>query len=178
MKKYIVKKTKDMGYGVFAAIDIKGGECILRTDISRLKRYSLKKIGKMLKNDPELDGDHSDYAGHGKYVIDHSPGSYVNHSCDPNCHVKMRTLVKKDLIASRNIRKGEELTKDYQATSTDQFVGKGFWEMDCKCGAKNCRKRVTGDFFRLPKKLQRIYYQNLPSYVKRKYRDRFNRLKK
>jgi SET domain-containing protein len=55
---------------------------------------------------------------------------YINHSCQPNCyvHVVGRTIWVR---ASRNIRKGEELTYDYN-TEGDKVI-------PCKCrpGCKN-----------------------------------------
>lgn len=172
MKDYVIKKTKNKGLGVFALRDFKKGEHIFHEDLSRLKSYTLKGI----EEHPELDGDHSDYVGHGRYVISHSQASYMNHSCDPNCYVKMRTIAVKDLYAMRNIKKGEELTHDYTATSVDQFAGKGFWEMKCECGSENCRGTVDGDFFKLPESLQKKYYPNLPPSIKKKYRDSFMKL--
>ena len=61
-------------------------------------------------------------------VIDAAVGGnvarFINHSCHPNCYID----IKKGVIwirAARNIRKGEELTYDY---NTD---GEGL--IECKC---------------------------------------------
>lgn len=125
---------------------------------------------------PGIDGDHSDYAGWGRYVVDHSPGSYINHSCDPNCYVKMRSIRVKDVYALRGIRRGEELTTDYTATSVDQFTrDNDWWAMDCNCGSENCRGRITGDFFRMPRDWQESHWPHLAPSVKRKYRERDRR---
>jgi len=167
-----IRETEEKGYGLFAARDIKKGEHILRIDLRPLKRYTLQE----LEEHEELDGDRADYAGHGKYVIDHSPGSYMNHACDPTCTYKMRSIAVKDVYAARDIRAGEELTHDYTATSVDQFAGHGFWVLDCRCGSENCRGQVTGDFFELPIDLQRTYYRHLAPSTRRKYRDHFRRL--
>lgn len=43
----------------------------------------------------------------------------MNHSCDPNCYFKMRSIAVYDVYAFRDIRQGEELTHDYTATSVD-----------------------------------------------------------
>ncbi|MFQ6128896.1 MAG: SET domain-containing protein [Thermoplasmata archaeon] len=174
MKDFIIKKTKNRGLGVFTLRDFKRGEHIFHLDLTKLERYTVKEIDE----NPELHGDHADYVGHGKYVVDESPASYMNHSCEPNCYVKMKTIAIKDVYALRDIRKGEELTHDYTATSVDQVAGKGFWEEECKCGSKNCRKILHGDFFRLPKELQKKYYPNLPPSIKRKYKSRFARLRR
>jgi len=174
MKDYIIKKTRDKGLGLFALRDFKRGEHIFHVDLTKLKKCTVKEID----GNPKLDGDHSDYVGHGKYVVNHSPASYMNHSCDPNCFVKMKTIAIKDVYTLRDIKKGEELTNDYTATSVDQFAGKGFWEEKCKCGSKNCRKILHGDLFKLPEDLQKEYYQNLPPSIKRKYKKQFAKLGK
>lgn len=152
MKDYIIKKTKDKGLGVFALRDFKRGEHVFHVDLTKLKRYTVKEI----EGNPGLGGDHSDYVGHGKYVVDHSPASYMNHSCDPNCFVKMKTIAIKDVYALRDIRTGEEMTKDYTATSVDQFAGKGFWEEKCKCAAKTAGKFCMETF----SNCQKIYRRN------------------
>jgi SET domain-containing protein len=167
-----VREAEGKGYGLFAARDINRGEHILRIDLRPLRRYAPQE----LEEHEELDGDHADYAGHGEYVIDHSPGSYMNHSCDPTCTYKMRSIVVKDVYAARDIREGEELTHDYTATSVDQFAGHGFWVLECRCGSVACRGQVTGDFFELPIDLQRQYYPNLAPSAKRRYGSRFRQL--
>ena len=78
-----------------------------------------------------------DYVGEDRYVIDNSPASYMNHSCEPNCVCKDGKLLRKKYVyALRDIKFGEELTHDYTATAVDQFDGKRFWVLDCKCGAE------------------------------------------
>ena len=172
---YELKQTARKGMGVYAVRNIKAGERIFQVDRSRLERFTVEEID----SNPNVDGDHADYAGNGKYVIDDSPSSFVNHACEPNCYYKMHTIVKKDLYAARDILAGEELTHDYTATAVDQFAGAAgdaTWVLECQCGSPNCRNTVTGDFFDLPLKLQRKYYPNLPPSVKRKYRHLFQKL--
>ena len=173
---YEIKKSAIKGKGVYATRNIKKDELIFHPQLSKLPSYTLDEIAR----NPELNakGDHSDYIGNGRYVIDFSPASYINHSCSPNCFVKMKTIVIKDVYALKDIKKGEELTTDYTLTAVDQFAGKGFWVMDCKCGSENCRRKVTGDFFTLPNEVQRKFYRNLSPSIIRKYKDRFNKLLK
>jgi hypothetical protein len=173
VKTFIIKQTSDRGLGVFASRGFEKAEHIFHVDLRRLKKYSANEIDE----NPRLEGDHADYVGHGGYAIDHSPASYMNHSCNPNCYVKMRTIAVKDVYALRDIAEGEELTHDYTATSVDQFAGKGFWQEECRCGSGNCRGIVQGDLFKLPRKLQRAYYRDLPPSIKRKHRHRFARLR-
>ena len=167
----IIKDAGEKGKGLFANRDFKKGEIILFNDLTRIKkRYTLKEI-----EESGIDSEHWEYVGRGKYVLDYSPASYVNHSCDPNAYVEFKTLCKRYLIALKPIRKGEEITKDYTLEAVDQTDKEG-WVLECKCGSRNCRRRVTGDFFKLPKEIQMEKLPYLLTWVKRKYRDRIRRL--
>ena len=59
-----------------------------------------------------------------------------NHSCDPNAYVEDYLMSR----ASRDIKKGEEITVDY-GTFIDHT--KTILEK-CKCGSKDCRGIITG----------------------------------
>lgn len=181
-KKVIIKKAGKKGKGVFALKNFKKGEIILHNDTTKLKRYTLKEISK----NPKLKraSNHCDYVGYGKYVIDLSPTSYINHSCNPNCYAEFKRLCKGDVIALRPIKKGEELTIDCTLGAIDQIRGAYpkkdvyYWRMKCYCGSKNCRKIIHGDFFRLPEKIQIEKLPYLPTWLKRKYRKRIKLLRK
>ena len=173
---YEIQKSTIKGKGVFATINIKKDEHMFHIDSNLLPSYTLEEIDK----NPKLkaNSDHSDYVGHARYVIDFSPSSYMNHSCDPNCYVKMKTIAIKDVYALRDIDRGEELTHDYTLTSVDQFAGMGYWAEDCKCGSENCRGIFTGDFFKLPNDIQLKFYRNLPPSIIRRYFHRFKEITK
>ncbi len=59
-----------------------------------------------------------------------------NHSCNPNAGIRGQIILE----ARRDIKKGEEITYDYE-TSDISFFGK---PMICHCNAKNCRKTING----------------------------------
>jgi SET domain-containing protein len=86
-----------------------------------LKKYTLEEI----KNNPELmeHSDHCDYVGDGKYVVDLSMPSYVNHSCDPNTYIEFKNLKQKnsDMYAIKDIKKGDEITYDCSLNAIDQI---------------------------------------------------------
>lgn len=171
---YEIKEIPGKGKGLFATRQIEKDEHIFHNDLSKLPYYSLEELNKH----PQYEEyhDHSDYVGNGQYVIDLSPVSFMNHSCDPNCVIKMKTVKISDYYALKEIKLGEELTHDYSLTSIDQFAGQGFWVLDCKCGSPKCRGKVTGDFFSLDIETQRKYYQNLPKFILDKYKDRIKKL--
>ncbi|MFN0086613.1 MAG: SET domain-containing protein [Blastocatellia bacterium] len=60
---------------------------------------------------------------------------YINHSCDPNCYVR----IHHDHIlffAKRDIAPGEEILLDYEESYHDN-------SKRCDCGAPNCRGRIN-----------------------------------
>ena len=82
---------------------------------------------------------------------------YSNHSCDPN--LGMRGEIT--FVAMRHIRAGEELTHDWAMTDDDDY------SVECKCGAPNCRKILTGkDWQRAD--LQTRYAGYFSAYLARK----------
>jgi uncharacterized protein len=71
---------------------------------------------------------------------------HLNHSCEPNLGLQGQIV----FIAMRDIATGEELTFDYAMTDDEPY------EMECRCGSKNCRGTITGFDWRKPE-LQRKY---------------------
>jgi len=59
---------------------------------------------------------------------------YTNHSCDPNIAIQGQIV----FVAMRDIVPGEELTHDWATTDDLDY------EMDCRCGAPDCRGTITG----------------------------------
>lgn len=171
MKSYIIKKSKIHGDGLFANKNFKKRDLILSIDLSNFPAYSLEEW----KNIPG-DSNHMDYVGRGKYVITYHPYSYINHSCDPNIIVKHLSISKSEFYASKDIKKGEQLTYDYGVNAMDQ-IDKGSWKVKCNCGSTNCRKILSSCFLKQPLKIQKKYYNYLPPSIKKKYKDKFSKLK-
>lgn len=75
-----------------------------------------------------------------KYYIDGNvswnTAKYINHTCDPNCEsdvIRGHIYV----IASRDIKKGEELSYDY-GYDADHYK-----DHPCKCGSKKCKGYIV-----------------------------------
>ena len=64
----------------------------------------------------------------------------VNHSCDPNCGVRLNASGAPDLVARRPIRAGEEVTFDYAMRNHTI----NHFPIRCRCGARICRRLITG----------------------------------
>ncbi|KAL6504861.1 hypothetical protein OROHE_023619 [Orobanche hederae] len=83
----------------------------------------------------------------GSEVIDASAkgnlGRFINHSCDPNCRTEKWMVngeVCVGLFAVRDIKKGEEVTFDYNYVRVFGAAAK-----KCVCGSPNCRGYIGGD---------------------------------
>ena len=70
----------------------------------------------------------------------------LNHSCNPNIGVRGQI----SFVAMRDIPAGSELTIDYAMIDGDPAE-----RMDCRCGAPDCRKVITGNDWRLPQLRER-----------------------
>lgn len=90
---------------------------------------------------------HTLQVGPATYMDLEPPGVYANHSCEPNSGIWQDT----SLVALRDIAAGEEIVWDYSTSMAEDW-----FEMDCHCGAPNCRGRIR-DFRHLPKALQESY---------------------
>jgi hypothetical protein len=82
---------------------------------------------------------------------------YSNHSCDANLGIRGEIT----FVAMRDIRAGEELTHDWATTDNDDY------SVECKCGASNCRKTVTGKDWQC-RELQKRYAGYFSAYLARK----------
>jgi len=76
-----------------------------------------------------------------------SPYVYFNHSCQPNAGLRPSL----ELVALKNIKKGDEIFFDYSTT-----MGDGTWQMECHCQSSQCRKLII-DFWYLSPSLQTEY---------------------
>jgi SET domain-containing protein len=101
----------------------------------RIIQYTGEKITKTESDKRLAEGNVYIFALNERYDIDaqahRHQARYINHSCDPNCHVEKtsRTIW---IVASRDIRAGEELTYNYGYELTDALPH------PCTCGAQNC----------------------------------------
>jgi hypothetical protein len=100
------------------------------TDPSKLKKE---------QHERELD-----YLADGKIVIMQAPERYINHSCDPNSHVKTVSGIRK-VFAMRDLQKGEEIVGDYSINGYNEGTFK------CHCGSKDCRVIYRGSYSNFPR---------------------------
>ena len=152
-----VRESKIHGRGLFATADIdkdeivavKGGHIVTR---EFLRREITPKLGPV---EIQIDDD---------LFITPVTGEerelsmlYSNHSCDANLGVRGEIT----FVAMRDIRTGEELTHDWAMTDDNDY------SVECKCGAPNCRKTLTGKDWQRAE-LQKRYAGYFSAYLARK----------
>ena len=92
-------------------------------------------VGALKEND-----SHATQVGRGRWARHGGLGPKVNHSCDPNCGVRLNDEQAFDVVARQQIDAGQELTFDYAMRN---FTIDHFPDV-CLCGAERCRGSVTG----------------------------------
>jgi hypothetical protein len=92
-------------------------------------------VGALTGND-----SHATQVGPNRWARHGGLGTKVNHSCDPNCGVRINEEQAFDFVARQPIGAGQELTFDYAMRNftIDYFPAV------CLCGATRCRGSVTG----------------------------------
>lgn len=83
----------------------------------------------------------------------------VNHSCNPTCGFKGQVT----MVSLRDLKPGDEITFDYAMTDVES-PGEDWEAMDCLCGSPDCRKKITGNDWKLPE-LQEKYKGYFSTYV-------------
>jgi hypothetical protein len=86
------------------------------------------------------------------------PADCLNHSCNPNAGFSGQVGV----VAMRDIEAGEEVCVDYAMCDSEPYD-----EFDCRCGAENCRGRVSGNDWKIPA-LQARYDGYFSAYLQRR----------
>jgi hypothetical protein len=163
MKSVVVKESQISGKGVFSLRSFKKGEEILEIDDSHV----VADPSTLTEEQYEFE---CDYLANGKIVFMQSPERYINHSCDPNCYAKTVNGVRR-VLAMRDIMKGEEIVWDYSINGYNEGTFK------CNCGSRKCRGTYQGNFFKLPKSLQKKYLPYLDDWFREQFRDKIEKLR-
>lgn len=132
VKELTSKKAK----GLFATQNFKKGEVLVVFGGRAATRETINKIS------PDLSR-HALQIGKNLFLLQHvfEDGEYINHSCDPNLGFEGQIT----LVAIRDIEAGEEVCFDYAMVDMSDAD-----EFNCLCSSPFCRKKVTGEDWRLP----------------------------
>ncbi|HJW27776.1 MAG TPA: SET domain-containing protein-lysine N-methyltransferase [Saprospiraceae bacterium] len=137
-KKYVMKGNAIAGYGIYATQNIAQGEIIFKLEGST-HRIITRKYVEQHWNEQEKEVFRKYAYPLSKEVFalwDDNPSNWApqNHCCDANTEYEGLNVV-----ASRPISKGDELTLNYASFLDDQME-----PFQCQCGAYNCSRWITG----------------------------------
>ncbi len=152
-----VRESKIHGRGLFATADIAKDEIVAVKGGHIINRKTLREQVTPHLGPVEIQIDQDLFIA--PVTDEEREGSmlYSNHSCNPN--LGMRGEIT--FVAMRDIRTGEELNHDWAMTDDDDY------SVECKCGAPNCRKILTGkDWQRAD--LQKRYASYFSAYLAEK----------
>lgn len=139
------RKSKIHGRGVFAAAALKKGERLIEY---LGERISNKEADRRYAEEHEWSPHTFLFMVDDKTVIDATHkgnvARWINHSCEPNCEVEDED--KRIFIhALRNIRRGEELSYDYNLVLDERHTPAAKKAHPCFCGSKKCRGTLLGN---------------------------------
>jgi hypothetical protein len=137
-RKFIMKGNSIAGYGIYARQDLRKGEVVF-TGEGRAQRVITRRFVEENWNETEKETFRR-YAypiSNEVFLLwDDEPTGWApqNHSCEANTACNGLNVV-----ALRDIKKGEELTLDYAV-----FLDEHMESFVCHCGNKSCRGLISG----------------------------------
>ncbi len=120
-----LRKTVEKGEGIFATKPFKAGETVMVGKIER-------KLDKNYSHASQVDEN--------EYVFHAGSITKVNHSCNPDCGIRLNGTGAHDFVAMRDINMNEEITFDYAMRN----YGVDYFPKHCMCGSENCRGKISG----------------------------------
>lgn len=152
MEYFKIGKSRIAGNGLFAQQAIKKGQVLFSVEGPVIK-YEMESDYRIGQNWLQVRENIWQIPSRGH------AWNYINHGCEPNCGMKRGNQV----VAVRDIKKGEELTIDYSTVE-----GSRHWRMRCKCQSSTCRKVIQGIRF-LPRVLFLLYKPFISPFLQKIY---------
>ena len=132
----LFRRSTIHGFGGFAKVDIRTGTRVIEYLGEKIsKQESLKRCEAnneyifTLNDREDLDGN-----------VPWNPARLINHSCSPNCDAELEDD-RIWIVASRDIRAGEEITFNYGFDLVD------YKDYPCRCGSPNCVGFIVAEEF-------------------------------
>lgn len=125
------------GYGIFATRDLAEGEVVYRGEGRAQRIVTKRHVASWSEADQLVFRRYAYPLSDEVFVLwDHDPSAWApqNHSCEPSTHFEGL-----DVVTSRPIRLGEELTIDYASLLNEMSE-----PFECHCGSSGCRGRIVG----------------------------------
>lgn len=122
---YELRGTDNKGEGVFATRSFQIGETVMVGVIDR-------EVDRNYSHASQVSGE--------RFVVHCGLIPKVNHSCDPNCGIRLNASGAHNIVARKPIGAGQEITFDYAMRNytVEYFPAR------CRCGSPVCRDRVSG----------------------------------
>jgi hypothetical protein len=120
-----LRKSSGKGEGIFAAKSFKVSDIVM--------------IG-LIKEALSGNHSHASQIGENEYVFHAGLITKVNHSCNPNCGIRVNETGAHDYVAIKEIGVNEEITFDY--AMRNYIID--YFPKECMCGSKRCRGKITG----------------------------------
>ena len=120
-----LKNSEDRGAGIITKCSYSQGEVVMRGVIDKITN---------------INHEHASQIGENEFVTPIGFMALVNHSCRPNCGIRLNETGAHDYVAIQDITPGEEITFDYAMQNYDV----GHFPSKCLCGVKDCRGKIGG----------------------------------
>ena len=137
-KKYTMKGNSINGYGIFANCNIKEKEIVFLGEEKAQRLTTKRQVEENWNKDQKTNFKNYAYPISSEVFIlwEENPANWApqNHSCNANTMYNGLNV-----IASKNIIAGEELTLDYA-----MFLDENIEPFSCTCGSIDCRKTIKG----------------------------------
>lgn len=154
-KKYVMRGNAIAGFGIYAATDLDKGEVVFCGEESEHRLVTKRYVETAWSEEEKKAFRHYAYPiSNEVYSIwDKEPQAWApqNHSCNANT-----VYDGLNVIAAKNIQKGEELTLDYAL-----FLDESTAPFQCHCGTTNCRKLIRGSKGTSVTAREKQEYQNI-----------------
>lgn len=123
---YQLLNCSNKGEGIFATKRFQANETVM--------------VGAIESENLDKNHSHASQVGEHKYVLHGGSITKVNHSCKPNCGIKLNSTGAHNFVAMQTIEIDEEITFDYAMRNYNVE----YFPAICCCGAKDCRGNITG----------------------------------
>ncbi len=137
-KPYAMKGNAIAGFGIYATRNIRKGEMIFKGEGKAQRIITKRFVEKNWNEEEKLHFRRYAYPVSEQLFIlwDEDPSEWApqNHSCSPNT-----AFDGLNVIAIKNINKGEELTLDYA-----EFLDENMEPFQCQCQSAQCRGLIKG----------------------------------
>jgi len=122
-----LRKSSGKGEGIFA--------------IKMFKVSDIVMVG-VIKEALNGNHSHASQIGENEYVFHAGLITKVNHSCNPNCGIRVNETGAHDYVAIKEIGVNEEITLTFDYAMRNYSID--YFPKKCMCGSKICRGKITG----------------------------------